>query len=210
MQQIRLDHIHDGVGFFANRSRDGVQSYRAPVIFLDDSSQHAAVDIVQPKRIDLQQIERFLRYLARDRPISAHLGIVTYAAQQSQGDTRRATRAMTHFFDPALIAGNLQHIRSAPDDSLHGIQIIVIQSINRSEPGPQRSRDQRQPRSRADDGEMRQLQADGTRRGPLAYDDVQCEIFHSRVENFLHSPSQPVDFIDEKYIPRAQVGQDGG
>ena len=46
--------------------------------------------------------------------------------------------------------------------------------------------------------------------GSAADDDIEREILHGRVENFLHRPAQPVNLVDEENIALAQVGQDGG
>ena len=63
---------------------------------------------------------------------------------------------------------------------------------------------------RADKGEGRQVDADRTRRRPLADDQVELEILHRRIENFLDGRVQPVNLVDEQHIARLQVGQQRG
>ena len=45
---------------------------------------------------------------------------------------------------------------------------------------------------------------------PLADDQVELEIFHRRIQDFLDRRLQAVDFVDEQHIARLQVGQDRG
>ena len=56
---------------------------------------------------------------------------------------------------------------------------------------------------------MGQVDADGTGAGALPHDDIQGEILHGGVEDFLHIPVQPMDFINEKHIMVLQGGQNG-
>ncbi len=65
LQQVRLVNIHDRIGFLADRGGDGFQADRPALEFLDDGAQHAAVDVVQAERIDVQQIERLTQRLRR-------------------------------------------------------------------------------------------------------------------------------------------------
>ena len=45
--------------------------------------------------------------------------------------------------------------------------------------------------------------------GPLADDQVQAEVLHGRVEDFLHHRGQTVDFVDEQDVQGGQVGEQG-
>ena len=110
----------------------------------------------------------------------------------------------------ALVHFHFQHAGRPRDDRLHRGEIVIVQTIDGAEACAQRGGDQRQARRRADHGKVRQLQADGTGRGSLADHDIQGEVLHGRIEHFLHSAAEAMDFVDEEHIAGPQVGQDGG
>ena len=60
LEQIGFDHIHNGLGFFANGGGDSVQPNRTAVIFLDNSFQDTPVQVIQAERVDCQQVEASL------------------------------------------------------------------------------------------------------------------------------------------------------
>ena len=64
LQEIRLNHIHDRVSFFADRGSDGVQPDRAAAKLLNNGLQHAAVDIVEAKR-RARPYDRVAKYRTR-------------------------------------------------------------------------------------------------------------------------------------------------
>jgi hypothetical protein len=53
-----------------------------------------------------------------------------------------------------------------------------------------------------------QLYGPGT--GSLAYDEIQLEVFHGRIEDFFYHVVQAVNLVNEKNIARFQVSKDGG
>ena len=79
-----------------------------------------------------------------------------------------------------------------PDDTgaaatifLIAFEVVIIQAVDGAKAGAQRRGDQRQAGGGADDGKVRQFQADGAGGWSLADDDIQREIFHGRVEHFF-------------------------
>ena len=60
------------------------------------------------------------------------------------------------------------------------------------------------------EGERLQVDADGAGTWAFADDQVELEILHGRVEDFLDRRLQAVDFVDEQHVARLQVGEDGG
>ena len=77
---------------------------------------------------------------------------------------------------------------------------------------PKRSRSGvvRRPGARggADQRELRQLDLDRTRRRPLADDQVELEILHRRIEDFLDRGAEPMDLVDEQDVALLQIGQE--
>ena len=62
-------------------------------------------------------------------------------------------------------------------------------------------------RGRADQGKGRQIDAHRARRRPFADDQVELEILHRRIENFLYGRIKAMDFVDEQHIVRLEIGQ---
>ena len=88
LEEIGLDHVHDRILLLADRGGDGIQIDRSAAIFFDNRLEHAAVDIVQTKRIDLEQVKRFPGNILRNLPVCADLGIVTDSAQETESNAR--------------------------------------------------------------------------------------------------------------------------
>ncbi len=61
----------------------------------------------------------------------------------------------------------------------------------------------------ADDREFLEWEADGARRHSLAENDVDPEVFHDRVDEFLDGAGQPMDLVDEEDRALRRVGQEG-
>ena len=93
LDQEGLVDVLDRVLFLADRRGDRVEADRAAAELLDDRAQQLAVDLVEAVLVDLEQLERRVRDVERDRAVGAHLRVVAHAAQQAVGDARRAARA---------------------------------------------------------------------------------------------------------------------
>src|SRR5206468_9349751 len=61
----------------------------------------------------------------------------------------------------------------------------------------------------ADQREGRQIDAHGTRRRPFPDDEIELEILHRRIEDFLDRRVEPMNFVDEQDVARLQVGEKG-
>ena len=46
--------------------------------------------------------------------------------------------------------------------------------------------------------------------GPFADDEVELEILHRRIEDFLDRRIQPVDLVDEEHVARFEIGEERG
>ncbi len=108
LQKVRLDHIHDGVLFLADRGGDRIQPHRPAVVFFDDRFQDAAVHVIQAERVHLQQVERFPGNLRCDDPICAHLGKIAHAPQEAQGHARRSACPASDLFHAAWLHVDIQ------------------------------------------------------------------------------------------------------
>ena len=59
-------------------------------------------------------------------------------------------------------------------------------------------------------GERLQVDLDRAGRRALPDDQIQLEVFHGRIQHFLHSDGHAVDLVHEEDVVAGQVGQDGG
>ncbi len=62
----------------------------------------------------------------------------------------------------------------------------------------------------ADEGEGADLHDVGARGGALADDDVELVVFQGHIELFFQNRLHTVNFVEEKHLALAQVGEDGG
>ena len=65
-------------------------------------------------------------------------------------------------------------------------------------------------RRRADQRELGEIDLHRTRGGAIANDEIELEVLHRGIKNFLHRRVEPVDFVDEQYIALFEIGQQRG
>ena len=111
LQQVGLDHIHDGVGLLADAGGQRVEPNGPAVELVDQRVEHAAVQVVQPQFVNLEQRQRLVRHLGGDAAIGAHLGIVAQAPQQAQRHTRGAAGAAGNRLRPFDVDGRIEQPR---------------------------------------------------------------------------------------------------
>ena len=87
---------------------------------------------------------------------------------------------------------------------------IVIEPQHQAETSAQRRADQTLTRGCADGGELRDRHGVRARAGSGSDQDVHAEILERRVQHFFDIGKQPVDFVDEEDLARANVGEDAG
>ena len=79
---------------------------------------------------------------------------------------------------------------------------------------PKRSRKRRRQQAgagrRADQGESGEVDLDRARRRPGADDQVELEVLHRRIENFLDRRVEAMDLVDEQHVARLEIGELGG
>ena len=85
---------------------------------------------------------------------------------------------------------------------------VEIQPYRDAEAIAQRRRQQPGPRGRADQREARQIDLHRARGGALADDEVELEILHRRIEDFLDRRIEPVDLVDEQDVAVLEIGQE--
>ena len=103
-----------------------------------------------------------------------------------------------------------EHARAAVDDLLQLRLGIKIEPHRNAETVAQRIGEQARARGGADQREFRQIDLHRTRRGTFADDQVELEILHRGIEDFLHLRIEPVDLVDEQHVALFQIGQQRG
>ena len=78
-----------------------------------------------------------------------------------------------------------------------------------AEPLAERAREHAAASRRSDDREFLEGKIDGARRHSLAQHDVDPEVFHHRVDEFLDRAGQSMDLVDEEDRAFGGVGQEG-
>ena len=66
------------------------------------------------------------------------------------------------------------------------------------------------PRGGTDQREGRKLDAHGTRAWPLADDEIELEILHRRIEDFLDRGREAMDLVNEENVSRLEIGEKSG
>ena len=99
------------------------------------------------------------------------------------------------------------HPRAAPHDPLELGYGIEIEPDRNAEAVAQRRRQQAGAGRRADQGESGEVDLDRARRRSGADDQVELEILHRRIENFLDRRVEAMDLVDEQHVARLEIGE---
>ena len=143
-------------------------------------------------------------------PASFDDGEVAHAAQQSPGDARRAARAPRDLARAISRHRHAEHARAASHDQLQLLGRVEIQPYRNAEAVAQRRRQQPGARGGADEREFGEIDLHRARRRTFADDEIELEILHRRVKDFLHRRIEPVNFVDEQNVARFEIGELGG
>ena len=108
---------------------------------------------------------------------------------------------------PSSLIDDLEHPRAAPDDVEQFLLAIEFEPHRDAETIAQRRGEKAGPRRRADERELGEIDPDRTRRRPLADDEIELEILHRRIEDFLDRRIEAVDLIDEQNVALFEIGE---
>ena len=84
---------------------------------------------------------------------------------------------------------------------------IVVQALLDPEPRAQRRRQHAETGGRADEREPLDRHRDGLRLRPVRQADLDLEVLHRRIEEFLDDRPQAMDLVDEQDVAGAEIGQ---
>ncbi len=86
LNQIRLIHILNGLGLFADTNSQRLRTHRPATIILNNRLQYPTIHIIQPERIDIQLIQRLPRNIPVNRLLVLHVREVPHTPQQTIRD----------------------------------------------------------------------------------------------------------------------------
>ena len=164
-------------------------------------------DSSKPCASTSSSFERLVAHLGRDASVGAHLREVADAPQQPVGDARRAARPPRHSCGGLGVDRHAENARR-PRDDVHEVRFLVeVEPVHDAEARAQRRRQQSGARRRADQRERLQRHLHRPRARALADDDVQLEVLHRGIEDFLDRRTHAVNLVDEEHFARAEVRQ---
>ena len=196
------------LALFGKRRRQRFHAHRAAGVFFRDQGQVAAVHRIEAALVHIEAQQGGIGHLLVDGGHTRHLREVAHPAQQAAGDAGGAARALGDFRRAIRRHRHFQHAGAARHDLRQLRHIVELQPQGNAEALAQRRGEQAGAGSGADQGKARQIDPHGARRRALPDDEIELEILHRRVENFLDRRAHAVDFIDEQHIMRFEVGED--
>src|SRR5262249_38503441 len=135
------------------------------------------------------------------------MGKVAHTAQEPSGDAWSAARAARDFIGAVGCDSDAQDTRTTIDDLLELFLGIEIEPHRDAETVAQWIGQQSRTRGRTDQCERSEIDLDGTGRRALADDEVELEILHRRIKDFLDRGTEPVNLIDEENVARLEIGE---
>ena len=117
----------------------------------------------------------------------------------------RERRAIS--FAPSGGHADAEHARAAVDDQLELGLGVEVEPDRNAEAVAQRRGQKPGARGRADQRELREIDLHRARRRALADDEVELEVLHRRIEDFLDRRIEPVDLVDEQHVALFEIGE---
>src|SRR5262249_40124708 len=135
---------------------------------------------------------------------------VAHAAEQSSGDARRTARASRDLVGAVGSEPDAEDARAAIDDLFQLSRAVKAQPHRNAKAVAQRIGEKARARRRADEREPREIDFHRPRRRPLADNQIELEILHRRIKDFLYCRIEAMNFIDEQHVTRFEIGKKRG
>ena len=210
LDQERLDDLLDGVARLRQTRRDGLDPDRPAAVIERDGRQVAPVHRVEPGGVDFELAKRAIGDDAIDLAVARDQREVAHAAQQPSGNARRAAGAAGDLVGAVRRHADAQNARAAIDDLLELGLGIEIEPDRDAEAVAQRVGQEARARGRAHQRELREIDLDRARRRPGADDEVELEILHGGIEDFLDRRIEPMDLVDEQNVAIFEISEQRG
>lgn len=145
LQEIGLDHIFEGVSFFAESCGDGVDTGWAAFIDVDQRPEEGPVQFIEAQCINLLHFKGFFNDVDIKGARALDLGIVADTFQESVCDPRRPARAGCNQFERAIGAMELEKLCGPFQNCRKLLGTIELQVIEHSESTSKRGAEQSGP-----------------------------------------------------------------
>src|SRR5579862_2643903 len=208
LEKVRLVDVLDRVGLLTERRGERVDADGPAGVLLHDRTEEVAVEALEPRLVDLEQVERLARDRRRDRALVAHLGDVADAAKDAVRDARRAARAARDLLGGVGSDLDTEDPGRTRNDRGELARLVVVEPERHPEAVAQGRRQQSCARRRADERERRQVDRQRARRRSLPHHDVEPEVLERGIEDLLRGAAQSMDLVDEKDVVRLDGRED--
>src|SRR5436305_2026830 len=131
---------------------------------------------LEPRRVDLEQRQRFLGDPGRDDPFVPHLGDVANAPEDAVGDSRRPARPPRDQLRRRLVELDGEDPRRSPHDRRQLLGRVQVEPEGQPEPVAERRRQEAGTGGRPDERERGQVERQRAGGGALAHHDVEPEV----------------------------------
>ena len=127
--------LFEGVLFFGQRGRQGVEADGASVVFLDDGAEEAAVELVEAVGIDFKHFEGGHGGGAVDLAGCANLGVIADAAEEAVGDAGCAAGTHGDLGGAVAVDGDVEDFGGAFDDPAEFVVGVELEAEKDAEAG---------------------------------------------------------------------------
>lgn len=210
LDQVRLDHVFDGIGRFADGGGEIVQPDRATAEFFQNCAEQLAIHEVKAEGVDIEHAQRGIRHGEGDVSFRLDFGIIAHPAQQAVGDAGRAARTAGDLQRTTVVDADFEQACRAADDERQLVGAVEFEPLHDAETIAQRIGEHAGAGGGADQGEGGQVEFHRTRRRAFADHDVDLEVFKRGIEDFFHHGREAVNLVDEEHIMRFEIGEQGG
>ena len=176
----------------------------------DHDFQQAPVHAVQTYLVDVHTPQGFGSLFGGDDVVAAHHGKIPHATQEAVGDARCTAGAAAYLLRTVRRDGDAEDVCRAQHHPGQFGRGVELQLRKDAEAPAQGRGDQAHARGGPHQGERLQVDLDRAGRRALPDDQIQLEVFHGRIQHFLHSDGHAVDLVHEEDVVTGQIGQDGG
>ena len=209
-EEVRLVDVLDGAAVLAEGGSQGFDADRAAGELVDDGHEVVPVVLVESELIDVEDVECHVGDLLGDTTVETDIREVTYTLQQAVRESRRAAGAQCDTLSAGVVNVYIQHLRGTSYDLHQLLSGVELELRDDTETVTKRCGQQTRTGRRANQREVREIQADRARRGVLSQHDIDGEVFHRRVQYLLDLAVQAVDLVDEQHIALRKTIQNRG
>ncbi len=208
--QVRFVNLLKRPGFLTDGGGEGVETCGAAFALSREGLEEAFVHFVQAVLIDFEHLQGGDRGCGGGGALGSGQGVVTNPAEKIVGDAGGAPAATGDFGGRILLQFDFEERGGAPKDRGQILDRVVVETVGDAEAGSEWGTQQTRAGRGADEGEAREVQADGAGGGALVDHDIDAKILNGGVEVLLDDFGEAVNFVDKEDIPLLEAGEESG